>query len=124
MNIQFIEVLKVSEKERKNEDETSVVNPITRKPVVDYDVKIETISTADIKSYRKWSKNRDQQDAFKNSELTIIYFKSPNQKYKEDSRGRKRTSQPEMIICESVESFNERLGAKSLTDEQRERVMG
>lgn len=124
MKEEFIEVEKISEVIKK-EDGEIVINPITKKPVIqDYESNIEGILISEIKSFRSWRKDHKQRDAFK-GEVTIIYFKSANEKFKRNSRtGEERSSTPSMLINESRDSFAQRLGTIRLPDEHQEAALG
>lgn len=107
MNSMFIDVEKITTNRKKANDGSTVANPLTKETVKDSKPKIqkETIRIDEIRSFRKWSKDMEQEALFEN-QLTKIYFKGNGSK----------DTQPEMLIHESHESFSKRINAIQLNN--------
>ena len=105
MGVEFIDVMKITNKKKRTSDNTTVINPHEGKPVMDqeYSVKKETIRIDEIKSARPWNKDVNQEISFEGG-LTKIYLKGDGRQNSKDSK----STNPEMLIEESHESFSKR----------------
>lgn len=104
----FIEVKKVTEKTKRSNDGSKVVNPNSESPVVsgELEVLVEAIEIATIKSWRNWRKTPKQNQSIE-GKMTMIYFKNKN-----SSDDKNAT----MLIEESSESFTKRMPAIPLIE--------
>lgn len=103
----FIEIAKITKKERKVSDGTIVKNPHSSSPVkVEYSVNKESIRVDEIQSYRAWHKNIDQECSIE-GEMSIVYLYGNKSK---DNR-------VEVLMNESYDSFVQRLNTVRLNNE-------
>lgn len=104
----FIDIKKVSNKQKRSEDGSDVTNPLSKKKVESkIVVQKETIRADKIKSVRSWQKTGEQECAVEGP-MSIIYFEGDNS----------RSSTPDMLISESHESFAKRLKSTGVAEGQ------
>jgi len=109
--MKFIEVKKVTEKKKRINDGSDVINPQSGKKITNGELEslVEAIEIDTIKSWRKWVKTAAQ-NSYIEGDMTVIYFK--NQTNDNDRPN------AQMLIEENSTDFTRRMPAIPLIESE------